>query len=363
MKKLVLVIFLAFLLGFGMNVKEVNAYRVHLTQRENEIEKAVIKSQEKKNDKWMNEYALPDKTLKLNVLNKNLKYDVKVHPSAMYDKKYDEKLKMHYLHFPVVVTVTDGKKVLEAYQGAYNIFLKKSDGEVYIHSVKSRFSYDDKFKKIEDLDSLTDSYKKKINKYLNKKYGEMAEKILLKTYDEWNVYPEESIKLGEKYSYKSRYAQKKNDDDFFQLEGNFGITVNSSKNITEKEARKLGYTGHKLEENWNFKLVNITWEAKGLKIINSNVKVYKKDILPFFAGTDIFEGVVYGMRNELGCYKSLQETMNKKFKNQEVDKDTNIKIDVNLILLAYEESGDAKATFCIPKDFNHEYKRIYFDIQ
>ena len=361
MKKfLSILLLLAILLPTVSGEVTLAATKTSLTTRETAIAKAYIKSYESGNLTGIKSYTYPGVKLTVDAVSSTT--NVKVF-FPEYTKKYDSKSKMNCILISCIVAVSDGTK-LTVSKGTMGINLKTKDKTTYVYSKNTAIA---KLNEIAVSD-ITETQVKDIQTYLTGIYGEtLASKMLFGSPKALTATFDSPVALGSTYTYNTAYSRKGD-----TLSGTFSITINSYKDLTDDDLKNMGYVKNKYEverdEYWDQKLVNITWEAKDVKIVklasdNEKGYVYKRYIIPIFAGNvnpedsnEYLNIVQYD-----GFTDSFQSKLNDEFKWSylKLDSTANVEITGNVIMPVYIGFNEVYMRFVQPgvESFN-EY--MYF---
>lgn len=184
---------------------------------------------------------------------------------------------MNCILISCLVTVSDGAK-LTVSKGTVGINLKTKGKTTYAYSKNTTIA---KLNEIAVSD-IPEAQIKKIQIYMTDKYGEVvASKMLFGNPKALTATFDSPVALGSTYTYNTAYSRKGD-----TLSGEFSITINSVKDLTDDDLKDMGYVKNKYEvefdEYWDQKLVNITWLAKDVKIVklaSNNEKGNSHDVI------------------------------------------------------------------------------------
>lgn len=307
-----------------------------ITKRETAIAKAYIKSYESGDLSSIKKYIYPGAKITVDAITNNTEVEIF---SPEYTKKYDSKLKMNCIIITCIVAQSDGAKLTIA-KATMGINLKTKSKTTYAYSMNTTMYKLDEVA----VSDITKIQLKDIQEYLTSKYGEdLALKMLFGNPKALTATSDSPVPLGSTYTYTKSYSRKGD-----TLSGEFSITINSVKDLTEDDLKKMGYVKNKFEierdEYWDQKLVNITWQAKDVKIVelasdNEKGYVYKRYIRPIMAGTvspeeptDYLNIVSFDGFTDSFQYKMDTEY---KYSNLKLGSTANIEITGNIIIPYY----------------------------
>ena len=275
---LLLLVFL-FLLNSGADV---SASTTKLTKRETVIAKAFVKSYESSNLSSIKKYIYPGSKMSINIFPNDTYVKVS---SIKHTKKYDARTEMNCIFLSCIITISTNNE-LKIFKGTMGINLKTKGKIVYIYSENTTEAN----LSLTTTNDITKTQLNYITKYLEKKYGKkLTLKMLASVSQEaLNATTDASADLGSTYTYSTSYNCEGN-----IISGTFSITLNNVSDLTLDYVKVVCYRGPD-NENIEYKLVNITWNVKKIKITKGTEKGYgRKDFMtPIFLGSEAL-GVDY----------------------------------------------------------------------
>lgn len=342
MKKfLSILLILIILVTLNSGYVALGSTKTTLTTRETAIAKAYVKSYESGNLSSIKKYIYPRAKITVDVVPNTT--NVKVF-FPEYTKKYDSKSKMDCILISCIVVVSDGTN-LQVSKGTMGINLKTKSKTTYAYSKNTTLARLDEIA----VSDISESQVKEIQEYLASKYGkDSVQKILYGIVEAPSATADSPADLGSTYTYDTSYSRKGD-----TLSGSFSITLNSVTSLTDKDLTKLGYVknSHEVENAiyFEYKLVNVTWNAKDVKIVqfepsNTTGYVYKRFIRPLFAGS-VLTGNTDNNYNAVtfdGFDGSFQSKMDTEFKSSNLKSGSTVSLSMtgNVILPVRKDEGN-----------------------